>query len=146
MTSLQQLPVAGPTSCHQDVAHSLAPPALELEQVIELQDCLIDAYAKVDFQKKLEDVLREAGHDWAKQAYARQLLCLEVQAPLLGRFGFEPSALGVVQSEDAFLPYLSNSEVTSRNRRLTELLNPAPFPSTWKPPEVRRTISDDHST
>eukprot|EP00437_Effrenium_voratum_P003064 CAMPEP_0181436120 /NCGR_PEP_ID=MMETSP1110-20121109/20685_1 /TAXON_ID=174948 /ORGANISM="Symbiodinium sp., Strain CCMP421" /LENGTH=127 /DNA_ID=CAMNT_0023559677 /DNA_START=50 /DNA_END=433 /DNA_ORIENTATION=- len=105
-------------------ANVLAPPSLTLEQVRELQEAEIVEYSKPDFQNELCTALETTPE---KRAHVRQQLCLQVQVPIVGRLGFEPTALGVSQATLAILQYHGEAQVQRRNSILLDLLHPKPF-------------------
>ncbi|CAE7591547.1 Scn10a [Symbiodinium pilosum] len=82
-------------------ANVLAPPSLTLEQVLELQEAEIAEYSKTTFQTELYAALESGCPE--EKAHLRQELCLKAQVPIVGRFGFEPTALGVSQATLAIL-------------------------------------------
>eukprot|EP00439_Symbiodinium_sp_Y106_P003767 s7787_g1.t1 len=83
-------------------ANVLAPPSLTLEQVLSLQEAEIAEYSKPEFQNELYAALETTPEE---SAHVRQQLCLQVQVPIVGRLGFEPTALGVSQATLAILQY-----------------------------------------
>ncbi|CAK8994317.1 unnamed protein product [Durusdinium trenchii] len=112
----------------------IAPPALSLEQVVEMQEAEIAAYSKPEFQNQLWKILESAPPE--EHAHLRQQLCLDVQVPLVASMGFEPTALGVCQATEAVLQFHGEGKVQRRNAILTDLLNPKPLAAHWEPPTV----------
>lgn len=58
---------------------------------------LAEALSDKEFQRRLLASWEKHKRDPAKQAQKRRDLCLEVQAPIISRFGFEPNHSGVAQ-------------------------------------------------
>uniref|UniRef100_A0A6T1E7A2 Glycosyltransferase 2-like domain-containing protein n=1 Tax=Alexandrium monilatum TaxID=311494 RepID=A0A6T1E7A2_9DINO len=72
-------------------------PTLTCSEALDMQDALIGAYKTEDFQEKLRRIWSQTGGDRVLRYKLRQDLCLPIQGPIVARFGFEPSRLGVAQ-------------------------------------------------
>jgi len=73
---------------------------LSLIRGTQLLDELLEGYSDLGFQKRLVQFYSKYGYDEADSSMvkARQELFLTVQAPILPKFGFEPSPAGVHKS------------------------------------------------
>eukprot|EP00930_Biecheleria_cincta_P052920 TRINITY_DN38228_c0_g1_i1.p1 TRINITY_DN38228_c0_g1~~TRINITY_DN38228_c0_g1_i1.p1 ORF type:complete len:160 (+),score=38.15 TRINITY_DN38228_c0_g1_i1:46-480(+) len=142
MASLAMFAAAGPAMCKQTAVagNVLAPPALSLEQVLQMQDAEIAEYSKNDFQERLWAALEAAGPEAEHKTHARQELCLPVQVPIVGRLGFEPTQLGVAQAARASMEHDTSEDVIKRNAVLVKLLNPKPLRTDWVSPEVLTAV------
>jgi len=77
------------------------PEDLPLERCLALQRDLLARYKTRTFQDRLWKAWWAAGDNPRDQHRARQLVCFEVQASVLPRYGFEASRKGVVASHCA---------------------------------------------
>lgn len=99
---LQPLPQPTPPQPSQpqqqeDMARFDAPSkcvGLSLEQALALQDELIDAYVKEDFQQRLHGAWESCDRPSRREVRRREV-CLEAHGPVLARYGFEGSAKGM---------------------------------------------------
>merc|ERR1712232_1346914 len=71
---------------------------LSREEVIRMQIGLLDAFSQEEFQKRLHTAWDAAEGDPVKQVNERRRVCLEIQGPLIARFGFEQSWAGLMKS------------------------------------------------
>uniref|UniRef100_A0A7S1PUW3 Protein C10 n=1 Tax=Alexandrium catenella TaxID=2925 RepID=A0A7S1PUW3_ALECA len=69
--------------------------ALSKTQAVEINHLLAKAYSATDFQEKLRKAFEKAGNDERGQMNVRHQACFPVQAPIVKRFGFEPTRAGV---------------------------------------------------
>jgi len=100
--------------------------ALTREQAYAMQEDLLAAFQDEAFQRRLVARWKAAGDDMVQQAKARQEVCLEVQGPIIAKYGFEASRKGVAMSVLAFqAPELGDEEIGERNRRLGYLADPS---------------------
>mmetsp|Transcript_121889 Transcript_121889/g.379416 ORF Transcript_121889/g.379416 Transcript_121889/m.379416 type:complete len:553 (-) Transcript_121889:108-1766(-) len=111
------------------------PPQVTLsrEQAKAMENELIQRYSAEEFQAKLRKAFEAAGTDTVKQGRARQEVCLEVQKPVLRKFGFEASKRGVTMSVQAFQPFNGDPEIAERNNLLAWLVNPITQALTSRP-------------
>jgi len=92
-----------------------------------MQDDLLAEFRNHEFQRKLHSVWQAAGHDEDRQR-AKKDVCLEAQAKVLPRYGFEASERGAMLSDAAFAlterSYFENLVIIERNEWLWWLVNP----------------------
>eukprot|EP00747_Dinoflagellata_sp_TGD_P218796 gnl/TRDRNA2_/TRDRNA2_90998_c0_seq1.p1 gnl/TRDRNA2_/TRDRNA2_90998_c0~~gnl/TRDRNA2_/TRDRNA2_90998_c0_seq1.p1 ORF type:complete len:492 (+),score=69.59 gnl/TRDRNA2_/TRDRNA2_90998_c0_seq1:46-1521(+) len=100
-------------------------PTLTREQCVEMEKELIKAYSSESFQEKLHKAWHAVEDDFLAQARVRQEVCLPVQAPIIAKYGFEPSKKGVQQSVNACSPYDSIPEIHCMHQLLAWLVNPS---------------------
>lgn len=100
---------------------------LSREDAYAMQEDLLAGFEDEAFQRKLRSRWKAAGDDMILQAKARQEVCLEVQGPIIAKYGFEASRKGVAMSVLAFqVPELEHDEeIVERNRRLGYLADPS---------------------
>uniref|UniRef100_A0A7S4S235 Protein C10 n=1 Tax=Alexandrium monilatum TaxID=311494 RepID=A0A7S4S235_9DINO len=123
------------------------PPTLTRTQAIEIHNALIKAYTSPDFQQQLREAFEKAGKDERAQAASRQQLCFPIQAPVVTRYGFEPTRAGVFRCSRALETpeMMADPEVKKGNSILKWLVDPDSqkrFPSPegyerFKPKEER---------
>lgn len=92
------------------------PSVLSLDQTLALQDDLIRAYKAEDVQRRLKLWAKEAKLEGAPSAIAaveeREALLLELQIPIVAKYGFEASAKGVMDA----MRYYSRKEFFEWNQ------------------------------
>lgn len=95
------------------------------EQAKAMQDELITEYSAEAFQKKLHEAYWAAWGDQAKIAKAQQKARLEVQIPIVAKYGFEPSFEGVLKSLEAFTPEINaHPDIAYGSEYIMWLLDP----------------------
>lgn len=97
-------------------------PSLTLEQALSMQKELHAQFSKDDFMSRLEDLEETHKMGSAKFIAARNKLFLEVQAPIILRYGFEGSHKGVMQMLAAAARWNSNADYRRGVDRLNCLL------------------------
>jgi len=102
------------------------PPQVTLtrQQAVAMEDEFVRLYGTEEFQARLRKAFEAAGSDTIKQGRARQEACLEVQKPVLRKYGFEASKRGVAMSVQAFSPFSTDQDIGERNALLAWLVNP----------------------
>jgi len=108
-------------------------PKLTREQALELEDELILAYWKEEFQTELHEAWDAADGDELGQVQARANVCLPVQIPVIVKYGFAASRIGVTQSVRAFARFDMEVEFVLRSRVFGWLVNPD-VQRYWPPP------------
>uniref|UniRef100_A0A7S4VJ77 Casein kinase I n=1 Tax=Alexandrium monilatum TaxID=311494 RepID=A0A7S4VJ77_9DINO len=100
---------------------------LTRDQAFAMQEELIAGFSEEAFRRKLGARWKAAGNDMVLQARARQEVCLEVQGPIITKFGFEASRKGAAMSVLALqAPELEqDAEITARNLLLGRLADPS---------------------
>lgn len=95
---------------------------LTLDRAVALQGDLMEAFARPDFQRALDELHREhpdkKGLQFVKR---RNELFLTVQSVVLPKYGFEGSPAGVLRMMAAFKPHAAE-EVVWNNAQLNSLL------------------------
>lgn len=71
------------------------------EQVVEMEEALMLAYKKKEFQDALHKAWKGAAGNTMEQMKKRQELTLPIQIPIITKYGFEGSKKGVAQSTAA---------------------------------------------
>mmetsp|Transcript_87722 Transcript_87722/g.256406 ORF Transcript_87722/g.256406 Transcript_87722/m.256406 type:complete len:705 (-) Transcript_87722:95-2209(-) len=67
------------------------------EAVVMMQEDLLEAFLEESFQKRLHGTWRKLDGQPRKQEVQRRDACMEIQAPVLERYGFEGSMRGLFQ-------------------------------------------------
>lgn len=99
---------------------------LSLEDCIKMEDGLIKGYLTEEFQTRIWEAWKAHGDDAVAMAKAKQGVCLEVQGPVIEKFGFEPSRAGVMESVKAFTPEINDHpEVAWRSTFMAYLVDPS---------------------
>jgi len=73
------------------------PPQLTSEQAHGILDELMPTFISKDFQRRMR-TLWESTPEYMEKVRLRQELCLEVQGPVISKYGFKPTAAGVSKS------------------------------------------------
>lgn len=76
-------------------------PKMTKEQVVEMEEALMEAYKKKEFQDALHKVWKAAQGNTMEQMKKRQELTLPIQIPIITKYGFEGTKKGVAQSTAA---------------------------------------------
>jgi len=97
---------------------------LTLDKALELQEELMEGFAKPDFQRALRKILAEhpdkAGVQFMRK---RSELYLSVQGVVLPKYGFEGTQAGVVRMMAAFnQPHLGVQEIAWNNNEMQKLI------------------------
>lgn len=97
---------------------------LEIEKATQLQDEIIQAYAENSTFARLQNLARQmqgSGPSALVAAQQREQLLLEIQKPLVARYGYEESAKGVC---DAMFDcsQIDDNNVTKRHNHMERLL------------------------
>lgn len=96
---------------------------LELERALQLQDEIIEAYKQKAAQLREFAVQMKEGPAAALKAGERRAaFLLELQKPLVARYGFEESAKGVRDAMFAYADIAENNLVMKRNNHMERLL------------------------
>lgn len=100
-------------------------PHLTRDQAWQLQEELINGYTQKEFQRKLHQTWF-AAEDQVSKIKVRQQLCLEVQGPVISKYGFDASRAGVAKSVLAFRrkELEEDVEISQRNFLLGWLTDP----------------------
>jgi len=92
------------------------PLVLSLEETLALQDDLIRAYKAEDVQRRLKQWAKEEKLEGAPSAIAaaeqREAMLLELQIPIVAKYGFEASAKGVLDA----MRYYGRKELSEWNQ------------------------------
>jgi len=100
--------------------------ALTRERAVWMQDELIEGFSRSDFQSRLDSIWKDKSLGPTDSAQAREDACFEVQGPILAKYGFEASRLGLSRSIEAFAPELTaDPEIASKGEYLRWLADPA---------------------
>lgn len=120
---------------------------LSKAQAIEINHLLAKEFSTADFQGKLREAFEKAGNSERMQGQARHQVCFPVQAPIVKRFGFEPTRAGVMRCQLALETedLQANPEVRKGTMLLRWLTDPSrqklgPPPAgyeRYKPRELR---------
>lgn len=110
---------------------AVAPVQLTREEEVAFQEELIAGYSEASFFPRLHKAWYSAD-DMIERMRLRQQVCMEVQAPVLGRYGFEPSPKGVAQSAH-YLGKSRDPEILFNNLLLTWMCKPDDQVATLRP-------------
>lgn len=91
------------------------PLAMTIDALVGLQEELIAAYEKPDFQAELRAAVNAAGKDPDLRRAARTEMLLKVQGPIIQEYGFPPTPEGVFQSMAAFTPEINKDPIIKEN-------------------------------
>jgi len=87
-----------------------------------LQNDLIAEYTKEDFQRRLRAAFAATRGDPMKRKLEQRRICLEVQGPVIERYGFENSWEGVLRSTVAFTSDINADPYISRKNEFIHWL------------------------
>eukprot|EP00435_Cladocopium_sp_Y103_P059863 s1019_g21.t1 len=101
-------------------------PDLRRSKTNNLNDqAMIQEFLRPEFRYKLRDALDGSEGDMVKQAHARRNVCMEVEIPLLAKFGYEATEESVHQHSLALGKLLHDCpDLVEKNQTLTRLVNP----------------------
>jgi len=107
--------------------------ALTVEQAIEFQNSLIQAYESPEFQSKLHSSFARLDGDLAEEMRMRADLCLPLQVPVVSKYGFTADKKGVSSSVRAFgnPDLMVNEKIQEQVERLNILVNPTKQDIAW---------------
>ncbi|CAE7517294.1 Nlrc5 [Symbiodinium natans] len=117
----------GDTGTPEEVIRAFGDPGamvLEIERATQLQDELIQAYAEKSTFAQLQSLARQMKGDGPSALVAaqrREQLLLELQKPLVARYGYEASAKGVCDAMFDFSE-IDDNNVTKRHNHMERLL------------------------
>jgi len=91
-----------------------------------MQDELLAGYSKREFQQKLHAAFDAAGGIKVRQTKARQKICMEVQGPVVEKYGFEPTFEGVLKALMCFNdpPLCFDEDLGVRSNMMMWLISP----------------------
>mmetsp|Transcript_109953 Transcript_109953/g.342802 ORF Transcript_109953/g.342802 Transcript_109953/m.342802 type:complete len:719 (-) Transcript_109953:312-2468(-) len=90
--------------------------------VVAMQEEIIEGFLEEPFLNQLHAAWKESSGKPQKQEVARRRMCMDVQAPVLTKYGFEPTVRGLFQSSrECSLP---EEEVGIRDHFLQMLAHP----------------------
>lgn len=101
------------------------PHDLSRDDALALLDELIDAYETPEFQHRLNDLW--CSNDYLSKQKYRQKLCLEIQAPIVAKYGFDASYRGVIAYFKALQRddwVIKDPDIAPRNKHIAWLLDP----------------------
>lgn len=100
-------------------------PTLSRESAIAMLNELIAGFVKEDFQRRLRQAIDSGKGNPAKARAARQKVTMEVQIPIVAKYGFEASFNGVLLSAKAFTEeMMADPETMQKNQLVFWLIDP----------------------
>lgn len=94
------------------------------ERALQMMDEFIAAYENSSFQKTLRAAWRKAGSNEVAKGKAKQAICLEVQVPIVIKYGFEPNIKGVMRSVSMSSALSTDEEIIAKGQYLSVLVDP----------------------